>query len=762
MQSRLWKLAGSAAAAIIVACSADSGTLQPPPTQPAQVVVTLTSAQLTVGQSTQARASVRAASGTEMSGVSVTWTSSNSAVATVDASGTVSTIGVGSTTIAATASGVSGTAALAVQAPPPTPVTGVAVSLLSSTIGVGGGTQATAVVSGQTGVLQGRVVTWSSSNAAVANVNASSGIVTGVGAGSSTISATSEGITGTAIISVTATTVPVASVSIALGASSLVPGGTTQATATTWDASAGVLPGRVVTFASSNTAIATVNSSTGVVTAVAAGSTNITATSEGKTGTTTLTVTAAVIPVATVTVSLAATSVVAGASTGATAVTRDAGGTVLTGRAVAWSSSNVAIATINATTGAITGVAAGTATITATSEGKTGGATLTVTAPPPVATQLAITTQPASSVQSGAALSATIQLRSASNANVAQSGVVVTASRASGAGTLGGTLTATTNASGAATFSNLTITGSGAHTLQFSAAGLAAATSAAITVSSSSTATILFQETFEDANLAARGWYGTNGVPLSTVEHIPGSTRSLEWTFNSGQMYPNNGGSGRHLFTDTDELFVSYWVKYSSNWVGSNQSAHPHEFYVITNEDNANVGPAWNHLTVYIEENFVGGLGGTVFAFQDGANIDATRVNQDLTNVTENRATAGCNGSWDGGQAACYQSGSVWVNARAWRSGNVFTAANKNAWHKIESYYKLNTISGGKGQANGIVQTWVDGQQVQNLTNIMFRTAAHPNMKFNQFVVGPYIGNGSPVTQTMWIDDLIVMNGKPF
>jgi hypothetical protein len=29
-------------------------------------------------------------------------------------------------------------------------------------------------------------------------------------------------------------------------------------------------------------------------------------------------------------------------------------------------------------------------------------------------------------------------------------------------------------------------------------------------------------------------------------------------------------------------------------------------------------------------------------------------------------------------------------------------------------------------------------------------------MRFNQFVVGPYIGDGSPVAQTFWIDDLLV------
>ena len=65
---------------------------------------------------------------------------------------------------------------------------------------------------------------------------------------------------------------------------------------------------------------------------------------------------------------------------------------------------------------------------------------------------------------------------------MAQSGVVVTAAIASGTGTLGGTATATTNASGVASFTNLSIAGSGAYTLSFSATGLTAVTSSAISV----------------------------------------------------------------------------------------------------------------------------------------------------------------------------------------------------------------------------------------------------------------------------------------
>jgi hypothetical protein len=145
-----------------------------------------------------------------------------------------------------------------------------------------------------------------------------------------------------------------------------------------------VLTGRTVTWSSSNTGVATVNAS-GNVTAVAAGTASVRATSEGQTGSATITVTAPPpAPVATVTVSPATASVPVGQTVQLSAVTRDAGGNVLTGRVVTWSSSNTALATVSGS-GLVTGVAAGQATITATSESRTGQSVVTVTstAPPP-------------------------------------------------------------------------------------------------------------------------------------------------------------------------------------------------------------------------------------------------------------------------------------------------------------------------------------------------------------------------------------------
>jgi len=114
--------------------------------------------------------------------------------------------------------------------------------------------------------------------------------VTGVAAGTATIMATSEGQSGSAVVSVTA--VPVASVAVSPATASVVVGQTVQLAATPKDASGNALAGRVVTWASSAPAVATVDGS-GLVTGLVAGPVTITATSEGQSGTAALSVSVA-------------------------------------------------------------------------------------------------------------------------------------------------------------------------------------------------------------------------------------------------------------------------------------------------------------------------------------------------------------------------------------------------------------------------------------------------------------------------------------
>jgi uncharacterized protein YjdB len=130
-----------------------------------------------------------------------------------------------------------------------------------------------------------------------------------------------------------------------------------------------------VTWQSSNNNVATVNSA-GVVTGVAVGSATITATSEGKSGTSALTVTQP--PVSTVSVTPATVSLVVGETRQLIVTLKDSDGNVLTGRTVSWSSEDPGIVTVNSN-GLVTAKKRGTVDITATSEGKSDSATITVT-----------------------------------------------------------------------------------------------------------------------------------------------------------------------------------------------------------------------------------------------------------------------------------------------------------------------------------------------------------------------------------------------
>ena len=276
--------------------------------------------------------------------------------------------------------------------------------------------------------------------------------------------------------------------------------------------------------------------------------------------------------------------------------------------------------------------------------------------------------------------------------------------------------------------------------------------------------TIFFKETFEDTLFESRGWYDNTHLLLSSAEHIPGSAHSAEFHFLSGALTATVGGGIRHLFTESDEVYLSYWVKYSANWTGSNKPYHPHDFHFVTNQNIKWVGPAYTHLTTYIEEN----EGIPLMAIQDGQNVDENHIGEDLTNITENRSLAGCNGDADGtGVQDCYlNGGNQHWNGKVWKSKmKYFSDAPgkyyKNDWHFIEASFKMNTIVGGKGIANGAVMMWYDGELIINEPKVMLRTGQHPDMKFNQFLIAPYIGDGSPIDQTMWVDDMTVASARP-
>jgi hypothetical protein len=155
---------------------------------------------LVIGQTATAIASGSDQFGASFPPGPVVWSSVSSAVATVSGTGVVTAVAAGQTQIIAATTGLTAQASVNVV---PVPVATVTVTPLTVPL-VAGSTQQLTVVTrdAANNVLVGRVVTWTVSDASKATVDAN-GLVTAVAAGTTVVTATSEGKTGASQIIVT-------------------------------------------------------------------------------------------------------------------------------------------------------------------------------------------------------------------------------------------------------------------------------------------------------------------------------------------------------------------------------------------------------------------------------------------------------------------------------------------------------------------------------------------------------------------------------
>jgi hypothetical protein len=338
----------------------------------------------------------------------VAWTVTDSTIASVsNAAGTTGQVtgnAIGTTTVTATLTGISGLATVTVSNPTLTSITVDPV-----TTNVSAGTKqpftATGNYDNNTTFDLTTQATWTSSNISVAqesNAAGSNGIATTFVAGTATITATLNGISGTATLTVTAPTI--SSIQIAPANPPGIDVGGTQAFTASAVYANGTTAPITAAWTSSNTAVATVAAAGGpgaareVATAVSAGTTTITATYQGMTDSVTLTVNAApkliglqITPQTNPSIAIAGTQPFT-----ANAIFSDGTSTNVTGAAgIVWTTSNANVASVSnpggrgGGGGVATGIAAGTVTITATYSGFTDSAPLTVrAAPTPVGLQI--------------------------------------------------------------------------------------------------------------------------------------------------------------------------------------------------------------------------------------------------------------------------------------------------------------------------------------------------------------------------------------
>lgn len=223
-----------------------------------------TKLNLELGETTQLLANVSPADVTDNS---VTWSTSNASVATVDANGVVTAVGGGNCTVTATThNGLTATCNVTVKQLPES------ISFTESAIAIGiGESHSLEVVFNPENTTE-RGLTWSSSNTTIATVN-NAGEVTGKGAGKAVITAkTTNGLTATCNVTVE---VPVTNVEFEQDYYEMFTGETLTIVATVTPDNAA---DKTLTWTSDNESIAKVDQN-GVVTALRKGEALITATS---------------------------------------------------------------------------------------------------------------------------------------------------------------------------------------------------------------------------------------------------------------------------------------------------------------------------------------------------------------------------------------------------------------------------------------------------------------------------------------------------
>lgn len=235
-----------------------------------------------------------------------------------------------------------------------------------------------------------------------------------------------------------------------------------------------------------------------------------------------------------------------------------------------------------------------------------------------------------------------------------------------------------------------------------------------------------FTESFDDTGLNDRGWYDGERYVLAKDAYAgPGC---IEFHWRAGDTRPEYSQGARHAIPATETVYLRYYQKLSPGWGWTGQNYHPHLMLFMTTQNGKWDGPAATRLTTYVEP-----VNGKLrLAAQDIQNREAPH------GLTQGPLRGGYNGM-------LYDS-----------ADKVFA---DDKWHLVEAMFKLNTVdkAAGTWQANGELRAWFDDKLVIERTNVVFRSVDYPDMRFNQFLMLPYFGDGLlPHAQTLWIDELAI------
>ena len=252
------------------------------------IVVVPSNATLRIATTLQLTDTVKDVSGAVLQGQTVSWSSDNAPIASVDGAGLITARALGTAHITASSGGKNAQATITVSQ---LPVQSITISPTAPSVFVTQTAQLTAVIKDSAGnVLSGRVVRWTAANPAVATIDSASGIMTGISPGATLIRAVSQGIADS--VTATVTNAPPSIVVLSPSLSRVYVGQVVTLHATVTNSTGTLIPNPTVNFSSNLPSVVSVTSQNGATAQLLAGpnpgTATITGTSAPATGTATI------------------------------------------------------------------------------------------------------------------------------------------------------------------------------------------------------------------------------------------------------------------------------------------------------------------------------------------------------------------------------------------------------------------------------------------------------------------------------------------
>jgi len=672
------------------------------------VLVNPANASIAPGDSFAFVATAEDQAGVKLSNVALQWTLTNSAVAKVDPHGVVTGIAPGTAVLQATAGSVTTLATINIGAAnSPNANVWVSVSPASKDLILGQSFQLASVVRDVNGnPVTGVPVSFTSSDASVALVSAT-GVVTGEKSGEAVITAVAGTSRATAVADVLAS--QVAKVSLAPKSFTLQPRQSGAFSAKAVDSVGNPISvASSVDWESSNPSVATVDDS-GNVMALTPRTTSVSASigSVQSVGAVTVQPSAP----ASLTLTPSSLDVTLGSTLKIAAVVRDSSGAPIPGAVVAWTSGNANVATVDAT-GGVTGKAVGIASIRAQSGNAVSFAAVTVLTIP---TKTVAVTPASVTVDLGATARFTATVRDPNGQTLSDRAISWASSQP---------FVAKVDSNGVAT-----AVGPGATTITASSGGING--SATLTVPGGNSQvdlsrqpsgmTPLTDRPFDSqakslSDVAhAEGWASSESKYLSTFSITSDPTAPRSPSSVAQLVYPVGMPRNPNLSyspvtawiptpAGTNKMYVSIWLKISSNWRGHNSQANK------------------------IMEAFIADHPHCVLGLVGSGNAPL-------------RPSIAINGGPDS-RAGEYLPGNVAPT----------TTFSRGTWHRLEMVISANTPGVGNGQATW----WMDGQLIGDYHNVMWVRAGEAD-HWIQLELGPIWGGRNDQlidTQYLWVDHI--------